>query len=118
MNKDTTRLLEIKLKRLGILYNRPVGQNGEDIIDEDKLVSWEFEAKIPNFPYLALTVTSHPTMLSPSFEHMFDFNYKDKTLRIIKTKNQKIITEFPKDLITLDEGENEIDSIRKIYAKV
>ena len=67
-----TRMLEIITKRLGILYTR------NETIAEDKLVSWEFEAKIPNFPYLALTVTSHPTMLSPDFEHMFDFNYKDK----------------------------------------
>ena len=112
LNKNTNRMLEIMIKRLGNLYKR------SDDIADDKLVSWEYEAKIPNFPFLALSVTSHPTMLSPSFEHMFDFNYKDKLLRIIETRSQSVVKEFPPDLITIEEGENEIDGIRKVYAKV
>ena len=57
-------------------------------------------------------------MLSPDFENMFDFNYKDKQLRLIKTTTQTVIHEFDQDLITIDDTENEIDGIRKIFAKI
>ena len=60
------RLLEIVNGcRIGILYERE-----GDTIDTSKfnLVSWGNEVFIPNFPYLALSVTSLPSMLSPNFD--------------------------------------------------
>ena len=56
-------------------------------------------------------------MFSANFEHMFDFNYTDKTLRIIKTEDQAVLLEVPEDVITLNDGENDTDSIREVYAK-
>ena len=73
---------------------------------------------IPNFPMLALSVGSLPLMLSQNFEHMFDFSLEGKCLRIVKTKGLKLVLELPKDMITSNNLDNEVDSIREVFAKV
>ena len=74
--------------------------------------------KIPNFPYLSLTVSSLPTMVSPNFTNMFDYNYEAKRLRVVQTKDMKVVLEVPKEVISLSKDKDEIDSVREIYAKV
>ena len=79
LSRNTNRFLEVVNERLGILYER------DPDLGPGQLAQWHFQAKIPNFPYLALTVSSFPTMLSPNFEHMFDYNYESKCLRVVQT---------------------------------
>ena len=107
LSSDTTRMLEVINERLGILYER---DNRNFVTGQ--LVQWQFKAMIPNFPYLAFTVTSYPTMFSPNFEHMFDINFDKKCLRVIKTEDQSVLLEVPKDFISMNEQDDDVDSVR------
>ena len=97
LSQDTFSMLEVINERLGVLYNR------ERSMEAGQLALWDYKTKIPNFPYLALTVSSFPTMLSPNFEHMFDYNYEDKCLRVVQTETQKVLLEVPRDVISLND---------------
>ena len=57
-------------------------------------------------------------MLSPNFDHMFDFNLEEKCLRVVDTVDQTVLLEVPKDVITTRENEDEVDGIREVFAKV
>lgn len=105
-------MLEVINNRLGIIYKR------EDDFTEGQLIKWVIETKILNFPYLALTVTNFPSMISPNFEFMFDYNYDQRCLRIVRTADQKVLKEVPRDVISIGDQDDDIDSVREIYAKV
>ena len=49
---------------------------------------------------------------------MFDYNYEAKRLRVVQTKDMKVVLEVPKEVISLSKDKDEIDSVREIYAKV
>ena len=104
--------MEVINRRLAYLYER------KSTCGQTKLVRWKQKAMIPNFPYLALSVSCFPTMLSPNFDYLLDFNHEAKCLRIVKTEDQKVLLEVPKDVITINSGDNDEESIREVYARV
>ena len=49
---------------------------------------------------------------------MFDFNYSQKRLRVVRTLDLKVILEVPEDLLQIKEGENLSETVREVFAKV
>ena len=74
---------------------------------DGELVQWKLKTKIANFPYLAMTVTSFPTFMSPNFEYIFDYNYQRKLMRIKNVETKKVILHVNKDILALSDGDNE-----------
>ena len=112
--RKSRKMLEVIQNRLAFLWN----DDSSEPFTQGSLVKYKNPITMTNFPFLACKISSSPYFMDPNYDQMFDFNYENKSMRVIACDGGKVIADLPREALEIPEGVDESELIKSVFRNV